>query len=148
MNCIQEFHTYYFVTLWVSPWKCFLSDSFFHPLDLVMEPWLEESRLSFGNRTLDVLAQKGSGRRPPSMTRPDDAAIVNLSSSNSPTACHLLCQMSQRTCSPPPLTPHHHFPISLLFIFAHMDPFALDPFFLLRPLPTHPQLLFIPYDSV
>lgn len=104
-----------------SPWPC-----------IVMEPWLEESRLSFGNRTLEVLAQESCGRRPPGMTRPDDVAIVNLSSCISPTACHLLCQMSQRTCGPPHLTPHHHYPISLLFIFAHMDPFALDPFFLLH----------------
>ena len=45
-------------------------------------------------------------------------------------------------------TPHQHYPVSGLFIFVHMDPFVLDSFFLLHPLPTHPQLLFNPYDPV
>lgn len=101
------------------------------------------------NRTLKVLMQKSSGRTPPSMSGPDGVAFVNLSSSISPN-CLLLTLpslMSQRTCCAPLLEPQHHQPVSHSFIFAHTDLFALDSFFLLPPLPTHPQLLFRSNDS-
>ena len=76
MVCIQKYHTYCLMTLWVSPWKRFLSDYFFHPFDHVLlwrHDWKEAG--SFGNRTLKALAQKNSQRRPPSMTRSGDGVL-------------------------------------------------------------------------
>ena len=74
MICIQEFHTYYLMTVsltvktssqWLllpSLWPC------------IVETWLERSRL-FWEQNSQALAQKSSWRRPPSMTRSGDGVL-------------------------------------------------------------------------